>query len=48
MAHRLRGDMVKEPTVQQAALIIRLPSEVGAEDGEKYLEAYFTQQKGED
>jgi hypothetical protein len=48
MAHRLRGDMQKEPAVQQAALIIRLPSEGDAVDNEKYLEAYFTQQKGED
>jgi len=48
MAHRLRGDMVKEPAVQQAALIIRLPAEAKPEDSEKYLEAYFTQQsKGE-
>jgi phage terminase small subunit len=48
MAHRLRGDMQKEPVVQQAALIIRLPAEAKAEDSERYLEAYFTQQsKGE-
>jgi hypothetical protein len=49
MAHRLRGDMPqKEQGVQQAALIIRLPAEAKAEDSEKYLEAYFTQQsKGE-
>src|ERR1700730_17038939 len=48
MAHRLRGDMQKEPAVQQAALIIRLPAEGKPEDSEKYLEAYFTQQsKGE-
>jgi hypothetical protein len=49
MAHRLRGDMQKEPAVQQAALIIRLPAEAKAEDSERYLETYFTQQsKGED
>jgi phage terminase small subunit len=48
MAHRLRGDMQKEPVVQQAALIIRLPSEVDSADAENYLEAYFTNQKGED
>ena len=48
MAHRLRGDMQKGPAVQQAALIIRLPAEAKAEDSERYLEAYFTQQlKGE-
>ena len=44
LAHRLRGDMQKEPAVQQAALIIRLPVEVKAEESERYLEAYFTQQ----
>jgi hypothetical protein len=43
-------DWQKEPVVQQAALIIRLPSETDAVDAEKYLEAYFTQQSkgGED
>jgi phage terminase small subunit len=44
MAHRLRGDMQKEPAVQQAALIIRLPAEAKAEGSERYLETYFTQQ----
>jgi hypothetical protein len=50
MAHRLRGDMQKEPVVQKAAPMIRLPNEADAETSEKYLEAYFTQQsaKGED
>jgi len=49
MAHRLHGDMQKEPAVQQAALIIRLPAQAKAEDSESYLEAYFNQQsKGED
>ena len=49
MAHRLRGDMPqKEQGVQNAALIIRLPAEAKAEDSERYLEAYFSQQsKGE-
>jgi hypothetical protein len=40
--------MQKEPVVQQAALIIRLPNEADAVDAEKYLEAYFTNQKGVD
>jgi phage terminase small subunit len=52
LAHRLRGDLQKEPVVQQAALIIKLPNEKKPEDAERYLEAYFTQQeqqsKGED
>jgi hypothetical protein len=48
LAHRLRGDTQKEPVVQQAALIIKLPNETRPEEAEKYLEAYFTNQKGED
>jgi Terminase small subunit len=49
MSHRLRGDLQKEPAVQQAALIIRLPAEANADDSERYLEAYFTHQaKGGD